>query len=239
MFGIVVFASNDYSWEGISSSLKAKRGWVDSSSIDANAYLWKIAKLFFQCASVYLIPLSVLVYKSVLKGSLSTGTTIKSAQAASQFKSTKQFDYRSQTNYEFKLKTWDVLISHASEDKEDFVRPLANALKSRGLNVWYDEFTLKVGDSLRRSIDRGLANSRYGIVVISPNFLRKEWPQKELDGLLSFEVNERRSILPIWHNIDLNGVKKFSPILADRVAVSSSIGISKVAEAITDAMRGN
>ena len=69
---------------------------------------------------------------------------------------------------------WDVFISHASEDKEGFVRPLAKSLRQRGLRVWYDEFTLKVGDSLRRSIDRGLARSRYGVVVISPNFLRKE-----------------------------------------------------------------
>jgi hypothetical protein len=78
---------------------------------------------------------------------------------------------------------WDVFISHACEDKESFVRPLAEALRARGLRVWYDEFTITVGDSLRRSIDRGLANSRYGIVVLSPNFFAKDWPQKELDGL--------------------------------------------------------
>jgi hypothetical protein len=76
---------------------------------------------------------------------------------------------------------WDVFISHASEDKEDFVRPLAESLRRSGLLVWYDDFTLKVGDSLRRSIDQGLAKSRHGIVVISPNFLKKDWPQKELD----------------------------------------------------------
>jgi hypothetical protein len=69
---------------------------------------------------------------------------------------------------------WDVFISHASEDKEDFVRLLAERLRTHGLRVWYDDFTLTVGDSLRRSIDRGLARSRYGIVVISPNFLRKD-----------------------------------------------------------------
>ena len=50
---------------------------------------------------------------------------------------------------------YDLFISHASEDKDDFVRPLANALKSLGVKVWYDEFTLKIGDSLRGSIDRG------------------------------------------------------------------------------------
>ena len=69
---------------------------------------------------------------------------------------------------------WDVFISHASEDKDDFVRPLADALRARGFSVWFDELTLKVGDSLRRSIDRGLARSRFGVVVVSPNFLNKE-----------------------------------------------------------------
>lgn len=65
---------------------------------------------------------------------------------------------------------WDLFISHASEDKESFVRPLAHFLRELGLKVWYDEFTLSVGDSLSRSIDNGLARSRYGVVVISPAF---------------------------------------------------------------------
>jgi hypothetical protein len=63
----------------------------------------------------------------------------------------------------------DVFISHAWEDK-GFVRPLAEILRSLGLKVWYDEFTLQIGDSLSRSIDAGLAESRYGLVVISPAF---------------------------------------------------------------------
>ena len=86
---------------------------------------------------------------------------------------------------------WDV-ISHASEDKEDFVRPLAKRLQEHGLRVWFDELTLTVGDSLRRSIDRGLAKSLHGIVVISPDFLKKEWPRKELDGLVAREIGGSR-----------------------------------------------
>ena len=83
---------------------------------------------------------------------------------------------------------WDAFISHASEDKE-FVRPLADALRARHLSIWYDEFTLLLGDSLRRSIDRGLARSKYGIVILSKKFFEKEWPQKELDGLVAREVD--------------------------------------------------
>lgn len=50
---------------------------------------------------------------------------------------------------------FDVFISHATEDKEELVRPLAVALQGHGLSVWYDEFELRVGDSLRRKIDAG------------------------------------------------------------------------------------
>ncbi|MCK9385933.1 MAG: DUF1883 domain-containing protein [Nevskia sp.] len=78
---------------------------------------------------------------------------------------------------------YDVFISHASEDKEEIVRPLAQALRSEGLRVWYDEFELRIGDSLRRKIDKGLASSRFGLVVLSPSFIAKGWTNYELDGL--------------------------------------------------------
>lgn len=79
---------------------------------------------------------------------------------------------------------YDVFISHASEDKDDIVRPLANALGEYGLKVRYDEFELRIGDSLRRKIDRGLTSSRFGIVVLSEPFFNKGWTTYELDGTL-------------------------------------------------------
>ena len=129
---------------------------------------------------------------------------------------------------------WDAFICHASEDKEDFVRALAEGLRARGLKVWYDEFTLTLGDSLRRSIDRGLARSRFGVVVISPDFLRKEWPQKELDGLVAREVAGVKVILPVWHKITGDEIRRISPTLADRLTVSSDRGLAHV---ITELMR--
>jgi hypothetical protein len=112
-------------------------------------------------------------------------------------------------------KRWDVFISHATEDKDEFVRPLAKALEGSGLLVWYDESTLKIGDSLRRKIEEGLANSRYGIVVLSPNFFAKNWPQQELDGLASKEVAGTKVILPVWHNIDFAEVQRHAPMCPD------------------------
>lgn len=124
---------------------------------------------------------------------------------------------------------WDVFVSHASEDKDSFVRPLVGALTKAGLRVWFDEQELKVGDSLRRSIDRGLARSRFGIVVISPSFLAKHWPQKELDGLVAREEDGSKVILPVWHQITAPEVRQSSPTLADRLAVTSARGAEEVA----------
>jgi hypothetical protein len=138
-----------------------------------------------------------------------------------------------------KRKTYDVFICHASEDKVDFVRPLAEALRARGLRVWYDEFTLRVGDGLRRSIDKGLAASKFGAVVVSPSFFKKQWPQRELDGLVAKEIDDRRVILPVWHNVSLGDVREHSITLADRIAANSSEGIQTVVEKLLLAIRGN
>ncbi|MBM4042790.1 MAG: toll/interleukin-1 receptor domain-containing protein [Planctomycetes bacterium] len=133
---------------------------------------------------------------------------------------------------------YDVFISHASEDKVQFVRPLAEELRRMKWRVWYDEFTLKVGDRLRRSIDKGLLSSRYGIVVLSKAFFAKDWPQYELDGLAALEVNERKVILPIWHGVTKADVLAYSPPLADRVAIlSSSSDIAKIAQDLSEVLR--
>src|SRR5436309_15695124 len=98
-------------------------------------------------------------------------------------------------------KTWDVFISHAWEDKESFVRPLAVSLNQLETEVWFDEFSLRPGNSLSSSIDQGLATSRFGLVIISPNFIGKAWPERELSGLVSREIVEGRVIIPIWHRV--------------------------------------
>lgn len=118
---------------------------------------------------------------------------------------------------------YDVFISHASEDKDEVVRPLANALRNKGIKVWYDEFEMKIGDSLRRKIDKGLANSRFGIVVVSKDFIKKGWTNYELDGIITKAISGEQIILPIWHNITKKEVIDFSPSLADKLARNTAI----------------
>lgn len=120
-------------------------------------------------------------------------------------------------------KEFDFFISHASEDKDEIVRDLADALKENGFEVWYDEFELKIGDSLRKKIDNGLSKSRFGIVIISPSFVKKNWTEYELNGMVAREMNGHKVILPIWHKISKDEVLKFSPSLADKMALNTSI----------------
>ncbi len=135
-------------------------------------------------------------------------------------------------------KEFDVFISHASEDKDDVVRPLANALVLKGLAVWYDEFELRIGDSLRRKIDRGLAKSRVGLVVLSHAFIGKGWTNYELDGIVTRSVDGQQMLLPIWHNVSKNEVMEYSPSLADKVARSTATHtVEEIAAEIAELIR--
>ncbi len=128
---------------------------------------------------------------------------------------------------------FDVFISHASEDKDSIARPLYRELNAQGVTVWFDEAVLELGDSLRRKIDEGLTKCRYGVVILSPHFFRKQWPQKELDGLVARETaSGEKAVLPVWHEIDRDGVLAYSPTLADRVAARSAEGVAVVAAKI-------
>ena len=133
---------------------------------------------------------------------------------------------------------FDVFISHTSWDKEDVVRPLATSLCEAGLSVWYDEFELRIGDSLRRKINRGLTNSRFGVAVLSRAFFGRGWPEYELDGLVTRTVAGEQVLLPIWHNVTKSEVMDYSPSLADRVARSTATHtVEEIAAAIVDVIQ--
>jgi hypothetical protein len=127
-------------------------------------------------------------------------------------------------------KQYDFFISHASEDKKDFVEKLARKLKENGLEVWYDSYKVEWGDELRPTIDNGLKNCKWGIVVFSPNFLKlKKWTEYELNSLFSREEKGRKFILPIWHNITRKELEDYSPAFADRFALPST-DLNKIVE---------
>lgn len=124
---------------------------------------------------------------------------------------------------------YDLFLSHASEDKDEIARPLAHALESHGFEVWYDEFSLNIGDSLSDKINEGLSDSRYGIIIVSPIFLKKYWTKEELKGLSFLKSIGHVKILPVWHNITIEDLKKEKqPILADYVAANTENGLESI-----------
>lgn len=134
--------------------------------------------------------------------------------------------------------TWDVFVSHASEDKEAVAEPLALELRARGLRVWLDKTELRIGDSLRRKIDYGLAHSTFGIVILSKSFFSKGWPQYELDGIIGLSVNGDQRMLPIWHEISRDEIAIQSPSLVDKIARNTAINtVAEIADEIAEVVQ--
>ena len=135
-------------------------------------------------------------------------------------------------------KKYDLFISHASEDKDAIVRPLATILERLSVRVWYDEFSLQLGDSLTASIDKGLQESRYGLVVLSKAFLSKKWPEYEYRSLMTREIDGERVILPLWYDVTKDDIKNFSLYLADIKALPiSRANFGKIVPAILKVVR--
>jgi TIR domain len=135
--------------------------------------------------------------------------------------------------------TYDVFISHASEDKQEVAKPLAEKLIMLGLEVWYDEFTLEIGDSLSGSINYGLSNSNFGIVILSKSYFQKSWTIHELETLITQQINLRKKIiLPLWHNISKEEIQKLYPSLANLVAPKTNEGIKNIANELYMQIRG-
>jgi len=133
---------------------------------------------------------------------------------------------------------WGAFVCHVTEDKKSFVIALAQELEKFGIRVWLDKFVLKVGDSLRRKVDEGLSKSRYGIVVFSPAFFQKEWPESELDGLFAREMEgKRKVILPIAHGISISELIDRVPLLAGKFILNSSEGIAAVVRQLVEVIR--
>lgn len=119
---------------------------------------------------------------------------------------------------------YDFFISHATEDKKEIAEPLALELSKRGAKVWLDKFEMTVGDSLRSSIDYGIAHSKHGVIIVSKDYMRKFWTEKEMNAFyvkLSLDNKNSKILLPIWHHVTKQEVARFSPMLADLLALST------------------
>lgn len=149
----------------------------------------------------------------------------------------KQLAVTDTMNEENERPEYDVFISHAWEDKEDFVDDFVKDLNSLGVTTWYDKSQILWGDSMRKKIDEGLKKSRFGIVILSPNYIAegKYWTKAELDGLFQLESINGKKLLPIWHKLTKKEVMDFSPTIAGKLAMNTSSLTSKeIAEKMQD-----
>jgi len=131
-------------------------------------------------------------------------------------------------------KKWDFFISHAFQDARDIAKPLSDALNAKGLLSWYADYSLKAGDNIRASIEYGLARSRFGIVILSKQFLEMRWTQIELNDLATREMNGMKVLLPVWDKVGFRDVYDYSPVLADRVAISTEKGLEYAVQRLWD-----
>ncbi len=162
--------------------------------------------------------------------------TIKRKMEIGKFELDKITKFSSNT----KPQIYDAFLCHASEDKEEIANSLFLELKNKGKKIWYDDFVLKLGDSLRQKIDEGLEYSNYGIVILSKNFFNKNWPRIELDGLFDKETSlGRKVILPIWHKITKEEVQQQSHILAGRFSAKTSEGLDIVVKRILEVINND
>ncbi len=136
--------------------------------------------------------------------------------------------------------TYDVFLSHASEDKDDVARPLAEFLQERGLRVWYDEFELRIGDNLVAKLNAGIKGSRFGIIVLSQAFFAKQWTIHELDMLEQLWVTENHMLFPVWHQITTDEVRAYRSWLANIISRrTDTYTIEEIADEIYLAILAN
>lgn len=127
---------------------------------------------------------------------------------------------------------YDIFISHSSLDKDDVAIPLFTALERLGLKVWFDSDQIPLGSGIRRKIEYGIRESRFAVVIMSPDYIKSDWCQKELDAFFVREINGNEIILPIYHGLEFEDVKQYSPILANRLSLSTDENIDFIADSI-------
>jgi TIR domain len=136
---------------------------------------------------------------------------------------------------EAERKSWDFFISYASENRESAADPLAEALTLRGFKVWLDHEVLFETSKLEDEIRRALADCHYGIVILSPRFLQKDWTMRELDTLLAIEtLDGRHRVIPVVHNITEDDLREKAPELLRKVPISTAQGFDHVCDQILE-----
>jgi hypothetical protein len=121
-------------------------------------------------------------------------------------------------------------ISHDSRDKDEIARPIAIGLSKLMCPVWYDEYSLKVGDRLRESIEKGLKECKKCVLILSNNFLANQgWTKVEFNSIFTREIIETKDfVLPVWCGVRKEQIFEYCPSLVDKVGVNLGLGLEEV-----------
>src|SRR6185312_9058443 len=131
----------------------------------------------------------------------------------------------------------DVFLCHAWDDRQGAAKELHDQLESRRISVWFSEKDVALGTPLLREIDKGLAKSRVGVVLVTPALLRRLQgegiAEKELSALLARDL-----LVPIVHGTTYEALREVSPLLGSRSGLSTAEEhmanvAAKIAELVT------
>lgn len=121
------------------------------------------------------------------------------------------------------MHTYDVFLSHANADKQDFVDELNSSLEKLGIDIFYDKKALDWGDNWKERILVGTKQAAFAIIVISENFFDREWTERELKEFLTRQNrNGQKLILPIVHNISKEELRKKYPSVSEIQMIDSN-----------------
>ncbi|MEM7656302.1 MAG: TIR domain-containing protein [Bacteroidota bacterium] len=134
--------------------------------------------------------------------------------------------------------SYDLFVSHALEDQISLTQPLVEALRAKGIRLWYSSENLQIGDTLSSEVNQAIRQSRYCLAIISPAFLDSWWMQQELDAFVALETDHRKRILPIWHQLTYEDVKDHLPLHAGRFALSSERSLEELVNEIEAVIKG-
>lgn len=130
-------------------------------------------------------------------------------------------------------KPYHLFISYASED-EAYATQLSSSFKFLGLSIWFAPLSLKVGDKLLDSINTGLLASEYGVLLLSPSYLAKQWTSYELDVLHRQHIENKKILFPLLHGVERSQIAQWNPGLSGIIALMSTESLSSIAKKISD-----
>jgi hypothetical protein len=129
---------------------------------------------------------------------------------------------------------YDIFLSHATTDP--YARILCHAMEELGATVWFDESCLELGENFVLAIDRGIARSRIGVILVTPTVITgRPWVEEEFSALL----NNQEKVIPVLHEVTWTELQKYSRLLHLRNGLSTADRtIEEIAKLIVSALNG-